>query len=90
MTDMSNNEPQKTALARYLPLVVIAAVALTGAITLRDYVSFELLRENREALIAFRDSNYLLTVLVFVSIYVGDSGDADRGLPVRNWAGHSV
>jgi uncharacterized membrane protein YdjX (TVP38/TMEM64 family) len=70
MTDMSNNEPQKTALARYLPLVVIAAVALTGAITLRDYVSFELLRENREALIAFRDSNYLLTVLVFVSIYV--------------------
>lgn len=69
MTDMSNNGPKKSGLARYLPLIIIAAVALVGAVALRNYLSFEALRDNREALIAFRDSNYGLTVLVFISIY---------------------
>jgi len=55
---------------RYLPLVIILTVAAIGAFTLRDYLSFDALRENREALIAFRDSNYLLTALGFVAAYV--------------------
>ena len=36
----------------------------------RDYLSFETLRDNRESLIAFRDGNYLLTVLVYILIYI--------------------
>ncbi|KIN62210.1 Mercuric reductase [Sulfitobacter noctilucicola] len=51
-------------------MLLVAAVALVGAFTLRDYLSFDTLRDNREALIAFRDSNYLLTVLVFLAGYV--------------------
>ncbi len=58
------------AVLRRLPLVAVAVVALVGALTLRDYASFEALARHREALIAFRDANYLGTVLVFVTIYI--------------------
>lgn len=67
---MSRDDQSKPALMRYLPLALIAVVAAIGAFTLRDYLSFDALRDNREALIAFRDSNYLLTALVFVAAYV--------------------
>lgn len=70
MTVMTKETPPKSSLARYLPLIVIAVVAAIGAFTLRDYLSFEALRDNREALIAFRDSNYVLTALVFVLVYM--------------------
>lgn len=69
MTDMSEAQPEKAGLRRYLPLIAIAAVAIVGAFTLRDYLSFDALRDNREVLIAFRDGNYLLTALVFIAIY---------------------
>jgi len=67
---MSRTDQSKPAWMRYLPLVIILTVAAIGAFTLRDYLSFDALRENREALIAFRDSNYLLTALGFVAAYV--------------------
>lgn len=67
---MSREDQSTPALMRYLPLAVILAVAAIGAFTLRDYLSFDALRENREALIAFRDNNYLLTALAFVAAYV--------------------
>lgn len=60
----------KSGLAKRLPLIAILLVAIVGAFTLKDYLSFETLRENREALLAFRDANYLGTVLVFIGIYV--------------------
>ncbi len=60
----------RSDLAKRLPLLVILAVALVGAFTLRDYLSFQLLADNREALIAFRDANYALTVGVFIAAYV--------------------
>lgn len=68
MTDMT--EPSKGGLARRLPLIAILAVAVVGAFTLGDYLSFETLAENRERLIAFRDANFLLTALAFVAVYV--------------------
>jgi len=68
MTDMT--DPHPGGFARRLPLIVILVVAAVGAFTLRDYLSFETLRENREALIAFRDSHYAATVLGFIAIYV--------------------
>ena len=61
--------PQKPGLMRRLPLIVIAAVAVVGAFTLREYLSFEMLAENREALLAFRDANYAATALGFVAVY---------------------
>lgn len=71
MTEMTQSKDgQKNAFARYGPIVLIAVVALAGAFLLRDYLSFDTLRENREALIAFRDSNYALTALAFIAAYV--------------------
>lgn len=52
-----------------LPFVVIVLAALLGAYFLRDYLSFEALAENREALIAFRDDNYALTGAAFILAY---------------------
>ncbi len=69
MTEPMPLTPRSQVL-RYLPLIAIAIVALVGAFTLRDYLSFEALRENRDMLIAFRDANYLLTALAFMGFYV--------------------
>lgn len=60
----------KSALQKKMPILIIVAVALIGAFTLRDYLSFDALRDNREALIAFRDANYLVAVLGFMTVYV--------------------
>lgn len=71
VTDMTDTPPaEKSGLAKRLPLLIILAVAAVGAFTLKDYLSFQALADNREALIAFRDSNYLLTALLFIAAYV--------------------
>ena len=70
MTDMTQDTSNKSTITRYAPLALIGVVAFIGAFALRDYLSFDALRENREALIAFRDSNFLLTVLGFILCYV--------------------
>lgn len=48
-------------------------LALIGAVLLytfgSDYLSFDALRENREALLAWRDANYLVAALVFMGVY---------------------
>ena len=69
MTDLTDTPP-KNSFARKLPLVAIIVAAVIGFWTLRDYLSFEALRDNREALLAFRDANYLQTVLAFIGIYI--------------------
>lgn len=76
MSDMTQTNQQSqssgspSGMAKRLPLLVILAVAAVGAFTLRDYLSFQALADNREALIAFRDANYLITVLAFIAAYV--------------------
>lgn len=70
MADMTETPPRENGFARKLPLIAILVVAAVGAFTLRDYLSFEALAENREALIGFRDANYVLTVAAFVLAYV--------------------
>ncbi|MEM1388265.1 MAG: VTT domain-containing protein [Pseudomonadota bacterium] len=69
---MTEDVAQRTrpSLSRYLPLILIATVATIGFFTLRDYLSFDTLAQNREALLAFRDDNYVLTALVFIAVYV--------------------
>ena len=70
MADMTNPSEQSGGLAKRLPLIAILIAAVVGAFTLKDYLSFQALADNREALIAFRDANYLLTVLAFMAAYV--------------------
>lgn len=62
--------PPPPAGARRWPLAVIAIVAVIGAVTLRDQLTFEALRDNREALLALRDANYTLSVAGFMVGYV--------------------
>ncbi|QBF30160.1 TVP38/TMEM64 family protein [Thalassococcus sp. S3] len=62
--------PPKRGWTRHIPLAVIVSVAAVGAFTLRDYLSFDTLRDNREALLAFRDANYLGLAAIFIGIYV--------------------
>ncbi len=71
MTDMTQStEADVSVWRKRLPIVIIAAAAMLGAVFLRDYLSFQTLADNREALIAFRDENYVSAVLVFMAIYV--------------------
>lgn len=65
-----NDPKDKTAFTHKLPLIVILIVAGFGAFTLRDFLSFETLRDNRDALIGFRDANYPLSVVIFIALYV--------------------
>ena len=68
MSDMTDTG--KPGWGRALPIALIVAVALIGAFTLSDYLSFETLRDNREALLAYRDSHYVWAAFVFMAIYV--------------------
>ena len=71
MTDMTDPRTQaRPTWLRYLPIAAIAVVAVVGALTLGDRLTFETLAENRERLLAFRDANYPATVLAFVAVYV--------------------
>jgi len=45
-------------------------VAVIGAFTLRDYLSFDTLRDNRESLLAYRDQNFLGLTVAFIGIYI--------------------
>ncbi len=65
MPDESSTNP----FLRRLPLIGVAVVAVVGAYILRDYLTFDALRQNRESLLAFRDANYLLCVLGFIGAY---------------------
>lgn len=68
MTDMT--DPQKSPFFRAWPLLVIALGAAAGWYALGDTLSFDTLRENRDALIAFRDANYAVSVAAFIAVYV--------------------
>lgn len=68
MSDMTQTE--KPGWIRRLPLFVILAVAAIGAFALKDYFTFEALRDNRETLIALRDNNFILAVSVFILAYI--------------------
>ena len=77
MTDQAQNAParpmkglDKPSITRHLPLIVILTVAAIGAFLLRDTLSFDTLRDNRDALLAFRDANYLGLAAIFIAVYV--------------------
>lgn len=67
--DAAPGKKSQFSLKKAAPLVL----ALIGAAALfvfgRDYLSFEALRDNREALLAWRDANYVLAALAFMGVY---------------------
>lgn len=67
---MSENSTPARGPLRLLPLIAIALVAVTGAVLLRDTLSFETLARHRETLIAYRDAHYLMAVLGFMGLYI--------------------
>ena len=59
----------RNKLAKYRALIIFLATASTGYYFLHNYLSFEMLREHRETLLSFRDSNYIVAVLTFILAY---------------------
>ncbi|MGR3571641.1 TVP38/TMEM64 family protein [Brevirhabdus sp.] len=78
---------RKAGLLRGLPLLAILICAALGAFFLRDYLSFETLRENHEGLASFRDENRVLTVLAFVGVYVLIAGFSLPGATIATLTG---
>lgn len=72
---------------RRLPILVILAAALLGAIALRDDLSFQTLARHREELLAFRDAHYLWAVVLFLATYVAIVGLSLPGGTVATLAG---
>ncbi|WP_135505721.1 TVP38/TMEM64 family protein [Roseovarius aestuariivivens] len=61
--------PSRNPLLRHAPLAIILTAAVVGYFTLGDYLSFDTLAKNREALLAFRDSHYWLMAAGFIGLY---------------------
>ena len=66
----TQTETKGFSLKRMLPFAVIILMAVLGFVFLKDYLSFEKLAENQEALKAWRDGNFILASLAFVAVYV--------------------
>lgn len=56
--------------ANKLPILLILAAAVAGAVFLRNQLDFAALAQNRQALLAFRDANPLLASLGFILAYI--------------------
>jgi len=67
---MAMAKSSEISIKKLLPLIGIALVAVIGFFTLRDYLSFESLRDNREALLAWRDANFLMASVGFIGVYI--------------------
>jgi uncharacterized membrane protein YdjX (TVP38/TMEM64 family) len=55
---------------RLWPLAILALGFVLGLAVFWDNLTFESLRDNRQALLAFRDSHYVAMVAVYMALYV--------------------
>lgn len=60
---------RRGSLARFLPIGIIAAGAAAALWFGGDYLSFETLAANRDALVTFRDGNLVVTIAAYIAIY---------------------
>lgn len=72
---------------RRLPLVLVALIAVAGAFTLRDHLTFETLGDNRERLLAFRDTHFTAAVAAFMTVYIAIVAFSLPGALVATLAG---
>lgn len=87
---MRVSEPSSASafsLKRLLPLIAIAVVAIAAFFGLKDYLSFDALRENRAWLIEWRDQNYVIAALTYVAIYIAAVAFSIPGALVITLAG---
>jgi len=70
MPNSADHNQEKFQWQKMIPLGVIILVAMIGFFTLRDYLSFDSLRDNRETILAWRDANFLLAAFGFIAIYI--------------------
>lgn len=84
---MTQDTPKRSGPLRWLPIAAIAAGAAAAFYYFGDALSFEALSENREALLAFRDDNYLLTALAYIGIYVAIVAFSIPGATIATLAG---
>lgn len=68
MTNMTDQG--RRGFLRHLPLLSILCVAAVGGYLLRDHLSFDTLRANRDALLTYRDQNLMGLVALFIVAYV--------------------
>ena len=59
----------KSGLIRRLPLILLVAVAAGGAFLLRDKLSFAVLAQHHDMLLAYRDDHYIWAALAFMAGY---------------------
>ena len=66
-----DDAPRKSRhdILRHAPLAAIIVAAIVGYFTLGDYLTFDTLRDNREALLSYRNEHFLLLALGFILIY---------------------
>jgi len=64
------NAVPRSGWLRKLPFLVIIMAAVLGAVLLRDQLGFDALARHRDALIAYRDAHFLLTVAGFLAAYI--------------------
>lgn len=65
-----SSTPRQRAILRHLPLVLILMAAILGALTLGDRLTFDTLRDNRAALLAWREAHFAGLAAAFVLTYV--------------------
>ena len=68
----STSQPESRkpgALRRFAPLLLLVAAGVAAFFLVGDKLSFDTLRDNREALVAWRDANIVFAALAFTALY---------------------
>jgi uncharacterized membrane protein YdjX (TVP38/TMEM64 family) len=72
---------------KYIIPLSIVIIAIVGFTLLKDYLSYETLRNNHESLINFKNENYWVTVIIFIISYITLVTFALPGSPIASLTG---
>jgi uncharacterized membrane protein YdjX (TVP38/TMEM64 family) len=72
---------------RRIVLILLLIIAILGIIFLSEWISFEVLKENREQLSDFRDNNFALSIIIFWLLYVSITSFSLPGAAVASVSG---
>ena len=72
---------------KYIIPLSIVIIAIVGFALLRDYLSYETLRNNHESLVNFKNENYWVTVIIFIISYITLVTFALPGSPIASLTG---